>query len=40
MREKKGTVNPLWVNCEREERCMVGFGEVAVDIAGMRARGG
>ena len=31
--EKKGKVTPLWVNCERKERCMVGFGEVAVDVA-------
>ena len=40
MREKKGTVNPLWVNCEREERCIVGLAGVAVDVAGMRARYG
>ena len=27
MREKKGKVNPLWVNCEREERCIVDLAE-------------
>ena len=25
------------MNCEREERCMVDLGGVAVDVAGMRA---
>ena len=33
MREKKGKVKPLWVNCEKEERCMVDLGEVVVDVA-------
>ena len=33
-------MNPLWVNCEKEERCMVDLGGVAVDVAGMRARHG
>ena len=37
---EEGKVSPLWVNCEREERCMVGLGEVAVDAVGMRARRG
>ena len=40
MREKKGKVSPLWVNCEREERCMVDLGGVAIDVVGMRARHG
>ena len=40
MREKKEKVSPLWVNCEREERCLVELGDVAVDVAGMRARYG
>ena len=38
MREKKGKMSPLSVNCEREERCLVDLGDVAVDVAGMRAR--
>ena len=40
MREKKEKVSPLWVNWEREERCLVELGNVAVDVAGMRARYG
>ena len=40
MRERKGKVSPLWVSCEKEERCMVGLGGVAFDVAGMRARHG
>ena len=40
MREKKGKLSPLWMNCETEERCMVDLGDVAVDVAGMRARHG
>ena len=34
-KEKKGKESPLWVNCEREERCMVDLAGV-VDVAGMR----
>ena len=34
---RRGKVSPLWVNCEREERCMVGLVGV---VAGMRARYG
>ena len=40
MRERKAKVSPLWVNCEREERCTLDLGGVAVDVAGMRARRG
>ena len=39
-REKKGKVSPLSVIWEMEERCMVGLGDVAVDVAGMRAMHG
>ena len=40
MRVKNGKVNPLWVNCQREERCMVDLVGVAVDVGGKRARYG
>ena len=40
MREKKGKVSPLRVSYEREERCTLDLGGVAVDVAGMRARYG
>ena len=39
MREKV-KVSPLWVNCEREERCMLDLARVVVDIAGKKARHG
>ena len=33
MEKKKGKGSPLWVDCEREERCIVGLASVVVNVA-------